>query len=123
MKNSLVMFITITLLASVFSFAKVSAQTEGKESTKKYEVKIKTSAFSEMCKNRIESEMKDCKGVLDAYLSLEDQVVTVTYDNESVKSSKLKSLINDIGYDAEVIEDKAVISTANGANSKAHLNF
>lgn len=123
MKNSLVMFITITLLASIFSLSKVVAQTEGTESTKKYEVKIKTSAFSEMCKNRIESEMKDCKGVLDAYLSLEDQVVTVTYDNESVKSSKLKSLINDIGYDAEVIEDKAVISSANGANSKAQLNF
>jgi copper chaperone CopZ len=104
MKTSVRNFFAVMLLLSI-SLLSQSYSQENK--TQKYEVKIKTSAFSEMCKNRIETELKDTKGVLDAYLDLNDQIVTITYDLKVVKSDSLKDLVENLGYESKILEDKA----------------
>jgi copper chaperone CopZ len=118
MKNSIVMFIVAAITIVTFGYTKSSAQAE---LVQKYEVKIKTSAYSQMCKNRIETELKDQKGVVDAYLDLSEQIVTITYNHNEVKSEKLKELIADMGYDTNIIEDRAVKSSDN-SNSQVKLN-
>ncbi len=69
------------------------------------EVKIKTSAFSFMCKNKIESVLKEKSGVNDTYLDLENKVVTITYDDKILKAEDLEKEIKSMGYDAEIIKD------------------
>lgn len=69
------------------------------------EVKIKTSAYSFMCKNRIETELKNLKGVEDSYLNLDDKIVTITYDPNTVKPSEMEKDIENMGYDADILKD------------------
>jgi copper chaperone CopZ len=117
MKNSLLNIVAVMLFLSMAVVGNVIAQDDNSQN---YEVKIKTSAYSEMCKNRIETEIKQQDGVVDAYLDLKDQTVIVTYKSKTIKSSKLKDLISDMGYDAEIIEDKA-INKSTGSTSQANI--
>jgi copper chaperone CopZ len=69
------------------------------------EVKIKTSAFSFMCKNKIESVLKDKAGVDDTYLDLNDKVVTIKFDDKKLKAEDLEKEIKSMGYEAEIMKD------------------
>ena len=88
-------------LVAVFVFSSLTST--AKEQPSK-EVQIKTSAFSEMCKNKIESVLKDQKGVTDAYLSMEDKIVTITYNPELIQTEEIQKSIKDLGYDADLIK-------------------
>jgi copper chaperone CopZ len=68
------------------------------------EIQIRTSAFSEMCKNKIESVLKNQKGVSDAFLSMSDKIVTITYNSDMVKPEDLQKSIKELGYDADLIK-------------------
>jgi periplasmic mercuric ion binding protein len=70
---------------------------------KNKEVKIKTSAICGMCKERIERNLAFEKGVKEANLSLDDKVVTVTYNPSKTDVSKIKANIAKTGYDADEI--------------------
>jgi len=69
------------------------------------EVKIKTSAFSWMCKNSIESSLKSLKGISDAELDLDNKVVTIKYKTNDVTTDKMVNTIKDLGYDASILPD------------------
>jgi periplasmic mercuric ion binding protein len=65
------------------------------------EVKIKTSAKCDMCKERIEKNLSLSKGVSEAVLNLDDMVVTVKYNPKKTDTAKIKKIITDSGYDAD----------------------
>ncbi|MCX6154491.1 MAG: heavy metal-associated domain-containing protein [Candidatus Kapabacteria bacterium] len=70
------------------------------------EIKIKTSAYSFMCKNRIETEVKKLDGVRNSVLSLENKVLTVKFNPSKVTTDKIKTTISDMGYTITVESEK-----------------
>ncbi|KPK87821.1 MAG: MerP protein [Bacteroides sp. SM23_62_1] len=68
------------------------------------EVKIKTSAQCEMCKERIEEILAFEKGVKSSDLNLESKVVTVLYNPARTTADKIRNAISHGGYDADGIK-------------------
>ncbi|GHB78559.1 heavy-metal-associated domain-containing protein [Persicitalea jodogahamensis] len=95
-----------TLFSILFAFTLSFgfAQTGDKE------VKIKTSAICEMCKERLERNLGLSKGVKYANLDLTDKVMTIKYNPKKTNVASIKETIVNTGYDA----DEAV------ADQKAH---
>lgn len=92
--------ITIVLLSILFiAPAKLSAQ-KAKLDT----VKIKTSAECDMCKTKLETELGRSKGVKSANLDLGTQVITVVYNSSKTNPGKLRTIIANIGYDADEVK-------------------
>ncbi|MGE0635603.1 MAG: heavy-metal-associated domain-containing protein [Bacteroidia bacterium] len=87
----------VILFISVFSFS-VSAQTA--------EVKIKTSAQCDECKERIEKALAFEKGIKSATVNIEDQMVTVVYYDKRTTPEKIREAIANIGYDADDVPAK-----------------
>lgn len=87
-------FIFALVLGVVFSTA---ANKPGKEK----EVKIKTSAVCDMCKERIEKNLTLSKGITEAVLNLDDKVVTVKYNPKKTNETAIRKVITDTGYDAD----------------------
>jgi mercuric ion binding protein len=67
------------------------------------EVKIKTSAICEMCKERIERNLAFEKGIKESNLDLKDKVITVKYNPKKTDVSKIKANISKTGYDADEV--------------------
>ncbi|MBS3999950.1 MAG: heavy-metal-associated domain-containing protein [Desulfobulbaceae bacterium] len=88
--------VALTLSLSNGSFAADEKMTE---------VKIETSAYSFMCKNRIETELKNLKGVEDSYLNLDDKIVTIKYNPNTVKPNEMMKVIKNMGYDADILKN------------------
>ncbi len=65
------------------------------------EIKIKTSAQCEMCKEKIEKAMAYEKGIKTFSLDLETKVLTVTYDDKKTNPDKIREAIAKLGYDAD----------------------
>lgn len=97
MKNALKLFsaamLALALMVSV-SFAGEKGKTE-----------IKTSAYSWMCKNKIESNVNKLDGVSDAELDLETKTLIVEFDDVKIDSKKITQVIEDLGYEAKVKGD------------------
>ena len=94
-------------LIGLFFVVAVSFSVMAKSGEK--EVKIKTSAICEMCKERIEKNLSLSKGVKEAVLDLDTKVVTIKYNPKKTDEAKLKNVIINTGYDANEItaNDKA----------------
>jgi periplasmic mercuric ion binding protein len=75
--------------------------TSANKPNKEKEVKIKTSAQCEMCKERIEKNLSLSKGIVEAVLNLDDKVVTVKYNPKKTDEAKIKQIIIETGYDAD----------------------
>jgi len=90
--------VLLTVLALVML---ISIDLAAKENVK--EVRIQTNAFSYMCKDRIEQTLKELKGVESVFLSLDDKVVTIEYNEETVKTDAMLNSVKDIGYEAELL--------------------
>ncbi|GAA4456146.1 hypothetical protein GCM10023189_24950 [Nibrella saemangeumensis] len=95
MKNLLFGLIATLMLTTGTAFR----TTDDKEK----EVKIKTSAICEMCKERIERNLAFEKGVKESNLNLDDKVVTVKYNPKKTDAAKIKANISKSGYDADEI--------------------
>lgn len=67
---------------------------------------IKTNVFSFMCKDKIETAVKDLKGVEEAYLSLDDKILEVKFNSDVLKESVIVQTIKDLGYEAEIIKNE-----------------
>lgn len=65
------------------------------------EVKIKTSAQCEMCKDRIEKALNKSKGVVSSDLDLDTKEVTVVYEPDKIDIDKIKQIISKTGYNAD----------------------
>ncbi len=71
------------------------------------EVKIKTSAICEMCKERLERNLGLSKGVKYANLNLDDKVMTSKYNPKKTDVASIKETIVNTGYDAnDVVADQ-----------------
>ena len=67
------------------------------------EVKIKTTAVCDMCKETIEHDLLFEKGIKKVTLDLETKVVTVVYNPKKTDEEKIRIAIAKIGYDADSI--------------------
>lgn len=94
-----------TILTLFFAFS----MTLGFAQTNEKEVKIKTSAICEMCKESLERNLGLSKGVKYANLNLDDKVVTVKYNPKKTDEASIKETIVNSGYDANdaVADQKA----------------
>jgi periplasmic mercuric ion binding protein len=75
--------------------------TSASKPSKQKEVKIKTSAQCDMCKERLERNLTLSKGVAEAVLNLDDKVVTVKYNPKKTDEATIKKIITETGYDAD----------------------
>jgi periplasmic mercuric ion binding protein len=81
----------------------VAGKNANAQETKMAEVKIKTSAVCDMCKETIEKNLAFVKGVKKSVLDVETKVVTVTYNPEKTSVEKIKQAIAKSGYDADEV--------------------
>lgn len=92
--------IVILVLTMIFSTA-LFAQKD----TKLAELKIKTSAQCDMCKEKIEKAINKEAGVKSANLDLKTKILTVKYATDKTDEVKIKTAVTKVGYDAD--ESKA----------------
>jgi len=91
---------TITVLAIVLLLsAGVNAR-----AAKFEEVKIKTSAQCDECKDRIEEALAFEKGVKKSELDLETKILTVTYKPNKTTPENIRKAIVKVGYDADEVK-------------------
>jgi periplasmic mercuric ion binding protein len=88
--------LSITLLLAVTI---VNAQSE---------LKIKTSAECEMCKQKLESNIVYEMGIKFAKLNLDDKVLTVNYNPKKTSPEKIKAAISKLGYDADEVKADSI---------------
>ena len=67
------------------------------------ELKVKTSAVCEMCKETIEKELAFEKGVKKSTLDVPSKIVTVVYNPDKTTPEKIRKAISNAGYDADEI--------------------
>jgi periplasmic mercuric ion binding protein len=65
------------------------------------ELRIKTSAQCEMCKDRIEKAMAFEKGVKNSNLDLETKILTINYKPSATNPEKIRKALAAVGYDAD----------------------
>lgn len=65
------------------------------------ELKVKTSAVCEMCKETIEKFMAFEKGVKKSSLDVDSKILTVTYNPEKTTPEKIRKAVSKSGYDAD----------------------
>ncbi len=65
------------------------------------ELKIKTSAVCDMCKERIEKYVAFEKGVKKSNLDVESKILTVTYNPQKTTPEKIRLAVSKSGYDAD----------------------
>lgn len=89
-------FLKFVLLIFIFTIGKINAQ-----GTEIVEIKIKTSAVCNECKNNIERALAFTKGVKKSSLDVSSSIVTVNYNPLKTSSEKIRKAISDAGYDAD----------------------
>ena len=90
------MKITVLFFSLLISVS-LMAQNSGRFS----EIKIKTSAQCEDCKERIEEALAFEKGIKRAELDMKTKIVTVIYRKGKTEPAKIRKAINKTGYDAD----------------------
>ena len=75
-----------------------------KKADKYSEIKIKTSAMCDMCKESIEKALAFEKGVKSSDLNVDTKVCTVKYDAAKTTIDKIKIAISKAGYDADDVK-------------------
>lgn len=88
------------LVISLFVLATNTAYSQNKKMSNK-EVKITTSAQCGMCKTRIENGLAYESGIKNVSLDLETKVLTVIYNPKKTNPDNIRTLINNLGYDAD----------------------
>jgi len=68
------------------------------------EIKIKTSAQCDMCKERIEEALAFEKGVKKSELDMETKIITVTYKKGKATPESIRKAISKTGYDADDVK-------------------
>lgn len=82
----------------------MSVQTLEAQTGKFKEIKIKTSAQCEMCKETIEEAMAFEKGIKSAELDLDTKMLTVKYKPQKTDPKTIKKAIAREGYDADEVK-------------------
>jgi copper chaperone CopZ len=99
-------YLASSIMLSLFFLMSFSTYATG-EKKGVVEIKIKTSAVCDMCKERIEKGLIFEKGIKDITLDIETKIATVKYKADKTNPETIKSLISKLGYDAdEILADK-----------------
>jgi len=88
------------LVLSLFVLAANTGYSQDNKSKNKV-IKITTSAQCSMCKTRIENGLAYEPGIKNVSLDLETKVVTVTYNPKKTNPDKIRTVINNLGHDAD----------------------
>lgn len=89
------LFTLFFFLLTVVAFAQQPSTTE---------LKIKTSAVCEMCKETIEKQLAFEKGVKRSTVDVESKIVTVEYNPKKTTPEKIRQSIAKVGYDADDVK-------------------
>jgi Copper chaperone len=107
------LFILLTLLfaapaAPAASPADVSAIISSQDKKETKTVTFKTTMHCENCVKKVTENISFMRGVKDLKVSLDENVVTITYDPSRTNEDLLAAAIRKLGYEAEKVEpDKA----------------
>ena len=91
----------ITGIATMFVFFTLTINAQ--ENAKIAEIKIKTSAICDMCKETLESNLVYEKGIKRSELDVKTALITVTYNPQKITPEKIRIAISKLGYDADEI--------------------
>lgn len=100
--NTLGVFFTLAfafILAGSNSFA-------ADKNTKTIECKVSVDVSSFYDKDMIEKELKEQKGILEAYVDLDEKIAYVTYEKSATSSENICKVIKDLGYEGKLLEEK-----------------
>lgn len=86
----------VTLILQSCAAAKITSEKET--------IQIKTNAECNQCKERLEGELNYVKGIVFAELEVETKVLTVKYKKDQITSDEIRTLISEIGYDADHVK-------------------
>ena len=89
----------IVLPCIVLMLAMFTQTVQAQETTA--ELKIKTSAVCDMCKETIEKYMAFEKGVKKSSLDVDSKILTVTYNPQKTSPEKIRNAVSKSGYDAD----------------------
>ena len=90
--------LALIILIMMFVTNPAKAQHAGME-----EIKIKTSATCDMCKETIEKSLAFEKGIKRSTLDVPSKIVTVIYNPKKTTPEKIRLAIANTGYDADDI--------------------
>ncbi|MEI6124820.1 MAG: cation transporter [Bacteroidota bacterium] len=90
---------TLSFTLLLISLMMFSACGYSQKNTK--EIKIMTSAQCGICKDRIEGAFAYENGVKKSTLDLTTKVLTVVYNPAKIDETKIRLIINNLGYDAD----------------------
>ena len=95
----------LLILVSLFSIAVLSSAKPGKVLR---QVRFSTSIDCSKCVQKVTENISFEKGVKDLEANLADKEVKVVYDAAKTDTLTLAKAIRKLGYEAKVIEDKAL---------------
>lgn len=68
------------------------------------EVIIKTNSECGMCKSRIEEKLNYTKGIVYCELDIPSKNLTVRYKESKINLASIKSILSELGYDADDVK-------------------
>ena len=92
--------------AAIPAEATVTRSTPDKKETKT--VTFKTTMHCENCVRKVTENISFLRGVKDLKVSLEENVVTITYDPARTSEQTLADAIRKPGYEVEIVEPEKV---------------
>ncbi len=93
---------SILLSGIIVMFAIITNSVKAQDATTA-ELKIKTSAVCDMCKETIEKYVAFEKGVKKSNLDVESKMLTVTYNSTKTTPEKIRLAVSKSGYDADEV--------------------
>lgn len=95
--------IKVTLFASIITILVLFTTTVKAQGETTAEIKIKTSAICDMCKETIETALAFEKGIKKSNLNVPSKVLTVVYNPQKTTPEKIRLAISMAGYDADEV--------------------
>ena len=102
--KSRILLVVVIMISHIMTNQSAFAQNQKNENIK--EVKLQTTAHTEMCKAKIENTFAYEKGIISSELNRETQILTVKYNSNKTDITNIIKVITDLGHDALEITDK-----------------
>jgi mercuric ion binding protein len=102
-------FIAVALFAGALAFSPV-AEAQTKETNKVEAVQQETTASFQvdgkcnMCKNRIETAVRELEGVKAANWDVKTKTLSVTYDSSKLEEAAIHEKVASVGHDTEKVK-------------------
>ncbi len=90
-----------TVLTTLFMSVLLMISACGYSQKNTTEIKIVTSAICGQCKDRIEGAFAYETGIKSAKLDLTTKILTVVYHPDKTDDKKIRTILNNLGYDAD----------------------